>query len=96
MTQFSRRRVVSFKVRAIRVIRAFPLVASFLWCLGANADDLQELSVTDSDDGYNVRIVSVLNAPSDYVYAVITDYLHAYRINPTVVKAEILPPVKNG
>jgi hypothetical protein len=34
-----------------------------------------------------VRIVSVLEAPSEYVYAAITDYLHAYRINPSIVKS---------
>ena len=36
-------------------------------------------------------MVSVLDAPLDYVYDVITDYKHAYRINPTITEVEILP-----
>jgi len=36
-------------------------------------------------------VVSVLDAPVDYVYDVITDYKHAYRINPAITEVEILP-----
>ena len=33
----------------------------------------------------------MLDAPSDYVYDVITDYKNAYRINPAVIEVQILP-----
>jgi len=55
------------------------------------ADEIEELSVTEADGAYSLRIVSVLDAPVDYVYDVITDYKHAYRINPTITEVEILP-----
>ena len=55
------------------------------------ADEIEELSVTEADGAYSLRVVSVLDAPADYVYNVITDYKHAYRINPTITEVEILP-----
>ena len=65
---------------------ALPLVTSI-----SSADELVELSVKKTDGTYSLRIVSVLDAPVDYVYNVITDYKHAYRINPTITEVEILP-----
>jgi hypothetical protein len=57
----------------------------------STADKLEELSVADADGEYSLRIVEVLNAPADYVHKVITDYQHAYLIDPAITKVEILP-----
>ena len=65
---------------------ALPLCTSI-----SSADELVELSVKKTDGAYSLRVVSVLDAPVDYVYNVITDYKHAYRINPTITEVEILP-----
>ena len=65
---------------------ALPLFTSI-----SSADELVELSVINSDGAYSLRVISVLDAPVDYVYDVITDYKHAYRINPTITEVEILP-----
>lgn len=67
--------------------------ALFIWLLCSSistAGELEELSVTEADGEYRLRIVSILDAPADYVYNVITDYKHAYRINPTITEIEIL------
>jgi len=55
------------------------------------AADLKELSVTETGGEFSLKVVSVLDAPSDYVYDVITDYKNAYRINPAVIEVQILP-----
>ena len=47
--------------------------------------------MTAVDGEYSLRVAVVLNAPADYVYKVITDYKHAYRINPAITNVEILP-----
>jgi len=73
------------------VIRVCCLVMVILCSSTSPADEVTELSVTDADGEYNLRIDAVLNAPVEYVYKVITDYKHAYRINPTITKVEILP-----
>jgi len=73
------------------VIRACALVAGFLIGSISSAAEVEDLSVEAANGEYRLRIAAVLDAPADYVYKVITDYKHAYRINPSVIKVEILP-----
>ena len=77
-------------------IRACALAA---WCLFSSistAAEFEELSVTEANGEYRLRIAAVLDAPANYVHIVITDYKHAYRINPSVTKVEILPSGHDG
>jgi len=55
------------------------------------ASELEELSVHETGGVYSLRIISVIDAPMEYVYNVITDYEHVYRINPAITEVEILP-----
>lgn len=71
--------------------RVCTLVASILFCSASIADDLEELSVTEADGTYNIRIVSILDAHSDNVHSVITDYINSDRISPTIFEVDILP-----
>ena len=73
------------------VIRVCALFVYSLFSSTSSAEEIEELSVTNADGVYTIRIVSVFDAPADYVYNVITDYKHAYRINPAVTEVEILP-----
>lgn len=72
-------------------IRACALFALPLCTSISSANEFVELSVIKTDGTYSLRVVSVLDAPVNYVYDVITDYKHAYRINPTITEVEILP-----
>jgi hypothetical protein len=72
-------------------IRACALVALYLFTSISTAAEFEELSVAEANGEYRLRIVALLNAPADYVHNVITDYKHAYRINPSIIKVEILP-----
>ena len=45
------------------------------------ASQVERLAVTHSDGEYRLEIVSLLDAPANYAYDVITDYQHAYRLN---------------
>jgi hypothetical protein len=67
------------------------LTTLLLFASLSTADEIEELYVTEADGEYSLRIVSVIDAPVDYVYDVITDYKHAYRINPTIIEVDILP-----
>jgi hypothetical protein len=67
------------------------LVTLILCNQDLTAEELEELSVTAVDGEYSLQVAVVLNAPVDYVYKVITDYEHAYRINPAITNVEILP-----
>lgn len=73
------------------VIRVCTLLVFSLLSSISPANELEELSVTEVDGVYTLRIVAVFDVPADYIYNVITDYKHAYRINPAVTEVEILP-----
>jgi hypothetical protein len=77
-------------VFSVCVLFALPLYVSI-----CKADEIEEVSVTKADGVYSLRVVSVFDAPADYVYNVITDYKHAYRINPTITEVEILPSTRD-
>ena len=77
-------------------VRRFAPVVLFLFCSVSSAIEIEELSVTEVDGEYTLRIASVIDAPADYVHDVITDYRHVYRINPTITDIEILPSDDDG
>jgi hypothetical protein len=87
---------VYFLASLSSVIRACALAAGFLYGSISSAAEFEELSVTEANGEYRLRIVAVLDAPADYVHIVVTDYKHAYRINPSVIKVEIQPSDHDG
>lgn len=60
------------------------------------AGQLEVISITESAGQYEARIVALFNAPAEYVYGVITDYKHIYRINPSIVESELLSTQEDG
>ena len=71
-------------VRAPVVLFLFSSICSI-----SAASEVLALSVTKEDGEYVVMIVAVVNAPEDYIYQVVTDYKHIYRINPTVTTVDV-------
>ena len=80
-----------FLIPRFSAIWAGALVALSLFSSLSTAARFEELSVNEVNGEYRLRIVALLNAPADYVHHVITDYKHAYRINPSIIEVEILP-----
>lgn len=70
---------------------AFPMFSSI-----SPANEVEVLSMKNVDGIYSLRIVSVLDAPVEYVHNVLTDYIHAYRISPALTEVEILPSGRDG
>jgi hypothetical protein len=62
-----------------------------LFCPVTTANEFEELSVHETGGVYSIRGISLIDTPVDYVFNVITDYDHAYRINPAITEVEILP-----
>lgn len=60
------------------------------------AGQLITLSITENNGEFESDIVALFDAPAEHVYAVITDYRHIYRINPSIVETELLPAEIEG
>lgn len=82
--------------QSVAGIGLYALLALYLYIPITSAGDLEKLYITEMGGEYHLRIISVINAPADYVHEVITDYEHGYRINPSIIEAEILPNQRDG
>jgi len=56
------------------------------------AHDISEFDVTEKDGVFYIKASMVLHAPTPYVHAVLTDYIHIYRLNPSIIESQILSP----
>jgi hypothetical protein len=71
----------------------------FMLCvitLPLGAVDFVEVQVTNDGGIYNIKIIAEVDASAEYVYKVLTDYKHIYRLNPSITESEILPSPGHG
>lgn len=71
----------------------------FMLCVIAlplGAVDFVEVQATNDDGIYHIKIIAEVDAPAEYVYRVLTDYNHIYRLNPMITESEILPSPGHG
>jgi hypothetical protein len=58
-------------------------------CLYAeNSSD--DVEVTEQGGVYRIKATASVDAPADYVREVLSDYVHIYRLNPSIVESEVL------
>lgn len=57
----------------------------------AGAAELQALDISNRGSVYSVHLEIVLDVLPEYVMAVLTDYRHIYRLNPSIVDSRLLP-----
>lgn len=53
------------------------------------AGQLESFSIVVENGAYVTSIVALLDAPAQYVYSVITDYKHIYRINSSIIETRV-------
>lgn len=68
------------------------LTIGLLGVVAAAADVIPEQVVVDRDGrAYHLSMTVELNAPPERVRAVLTDFEHLHRVNPSIVASEVLP-----
>lgn len=74
-------------------------VVAALW-LGllrvVSAVNIEELRVSENDGVYQVELASEVDAPAEYVYKILTDYVHIYRLSSSIIESRILPSPREG
>jgi uncharacterized protein YndB with AHSA1/START domain len=79
-----------------RAFRVLLLTAWMALAQTATAGELFELTVSDAQGVYTVRIDMTIHAAPERVYAVLTDYGQLHRLNPTITESERLPESGTG
>ncbi len=78
--------MIKFSTRALIPSLCFAFICS----APVLANDIAEFDVTEEEGVFYIKASVVLYAPADYVHDVLTDYVHIYRLNPSIVESEVL------
>jgi hypothetical protein len=57
---------------------------------------IENITVTEKGGIYYIKASSDISASEQYVRQVLTDYIHIYRLNDSIVESRILTPADNG
>ena len=55
------------------------------------AAELVDLALTQKQGVYKLSLEIILDASPENVHDVVTDYVHIYRLNPSIIDSEVLP-----
>jgi hypothetical protein len=70
-----------------KAIGALLLTCSTLLCA---EDGNHNVEVTEQGGVYHIRAVAVVDAQAEYVHQVLSDFVHIYRLNPSITESEVL------
>jgi hypothetical protein len=74
-----------------RTSRVYALIVLCVAALQVDAVAIKELEVSENGGVYQIKLTTVIDAPSEYVYSVLTDYVHLHRLHPSFIQSDILP-----
>ena len=66
------------------------LCFAFINSAAVLANEITEFKVTEEEGVFYIKASVVLQAPAEYVRSVLTDYVHIYRLNPSIVESKVL------
>ena len=72
------------------------LCITFINSTAVLANDITEFEVTEEKGVFYIKAIVVLHAPAEYVRDVLTDYVHIYRLNPSIIESEVLASPGNN
>ena len=67
------------------------ILTSFFQLPDALAVDTHVVEVTENNGIYHIKASAVVEAPANYIRDVLTDYVHIYRLSPSIIESEVLP-----
>ena len=60
------------------------------------AEKIPQVEVIEHGGVYQIKVVAVIDAPASYVREVLTDYIHIYRLNPSIIESKVLRQHDDG
>lgn len=64
--------------------------------LRVQALDIKELQISENGGTYSIEMAAVIDAPAEYVHRVLTDYVHVYRLHPSITQSDVLASPGDG
>ena len=82
--------------KSINFIKSVVFYAIFFASPIIQAEKIPQVEVIEHDGVYQIKVVAVIDAPASYVREVLTDYIHIYRLNPSIIESEVLRQHDDG
>jgi hypothetical protein len=60
------------------------------------AEQAPEIEIIEQSGVYQIKVVAVIAAPASYVRHVLTDFLHIYRLNPSIIESDVVKRHDDG
>ena len=59
-------------------------------------EKLPEVEILEQSGVYQIKVVALIDAPASSVRHVLMDYVHIYRLNPSIIESEVLKQHDDG
>jgi hypothetical protein len=83
-------------IRSVRLLFTISL-SLYAQNAGLHASEYQaQITVTEQAGTYRIEASAVINESADYVHYVLTDFIHIYRLNPSIIESEVLRVNSDG
>lgn len=76
--------------QTMRVIKFAVIVCVFLLVIPVKSYASSEINVIEDSGVYNIEVNIKLDVAANYVRDVLMDFVHIYRLNPSIIESEIL------
>ena len=53
-------------------------------------EDLTEIEIMEHNGSYQIKVVANIDASASHVRHVLTDFLHIYRLNPSIIESDVV------
>lgn len=62
----------------------------------AQQEKFPEIEILEHDSVYHINLVTTINASARHVRYVLTDFIHIYRLNPSIIESDVLKRHDDG
>jgi hypothetical protein len=61
-----------------------------------HAVHIPEIEISERGGVYQIKVVAVIDSSAEHVRNVLTDYMHIYKLNPSIIESEVLKRDDDG
>ena len=82
--------------RGVVVALALLLSAGLVPVLSCQAAEVLKADVSNTEQRFEFDVEMTVGAPAEHVWRVLTDFVHIYRLNPSIIESDVLPSPEPG
>lgn len=84
------------RAREVVVALTVLLGAGLVPVLSCQAAEVLRADVSNTEQRFEFDVEMTVGAPAEHVWHVLTDFIHIYRLNPSIIESDILPSPEDG